>query len=89
MSCPGDWLRFIDLGESAPDFDRLRQFVFFDLLDNRFVEFDGDRVWSSWPEFEYALRSCATSTDFPYRTKLTDETVAEFKSLCPDWVRGK
>ena len=92
MTTQTQWILFIDLGSPAPDFaddEYSRQFAFFDRLDNRFVEFNGDQAWSSWGEFESDLRSCSTLPDFPYRTKLTNETVDEFKSLCPNWVKEK
>ena len=80
--------RFIDLGEASPDWDRVHQFAFFDLLDNRFVEFDGFQAWETWRDFESTLRSHAKCRplDFPYRGNLTNDTVAMFRELCPDWV---
>ena len=68
MTTQTQWILFIDLGSPAPDFaddEYSRQFAFFDRLDNRFVEFNGDQAWSS------------------------NETVDEFKSLCPNWAKEK
>ena len=73
-------IRFIDLGQQiGVTSNHPRQFAFFTVGIDVFVEMNGNQVWDSWKSFEkdYSEENMHEQ-DVRYMQR--------FKSLCPTWV---
>ena len=67
-------IRFIDLGKQIGlDEEWPREFCFWSTVSDRFLEFQGSQVWSSWRDFE---------SDYDE----DDQMLERLKGLCPEWV---
>jgi hypothetical protein len=70
-------IRFIDVGSQVGlDETWPRQFSFWDTVTDRYIELDGEQMWSTWAEFEETYLGAASRP----------HNLERFKSLCPEWV---
>ena len=72
-------IRFVDLGKQLAvdpsDKDAPRQFAYFDTVSDKFIEFEGDQVFSSWIELERCLAPI-----------ISPMAIDRLKAVTPKWA---